>query len=750
MWLVVALALSITLDLSRSPLRPLPGVVTLLLLPGAAVLVALQTRPAKPAGRLVLAVSLSMVAIMVVGGLASLFGPPLGLAHPLDALPEWIFWALLAVIGLLICALKHSDPVTWIFQGVQVRHIYFVLASGLFVVLSVLGVARLNEAGNNHLAVLAMAAAVIALLVGVVGGWSRSSRWPLNALLYGASLSLLLSTSLRGAHLYGWDIQKEYGVASRTLSAGVWVIPANHDPFASMLSLTVLPAILHSLTGLYLLAFFQLVVPAILALLPVAVLCAANGVPRWVNRSRRVAPRPGLALAVVTGLIISSVAFSSLLVSITRQAMALTIVAAIVMVVFDRTMAIRPSRIVIGILVVSVSFTHYSTSYLLTGALLVAWGVGFVWSLRWLRTKRAARPQLRHVRSRRVINTALVVISLTSALGWNLAITRNNALSNASNAFTVEGAKIGVNAANGSGLPAPEFERVMIKELAVIDPWIISYPNSTSVHLTTRVPPPYNGWFHGLSALWNHLNFLVDEGLWVILGLSLLYGLLRLGRRQSDLFSADLLGLGVAGLVVGALSRFSGTLAALYTPERSAIVVAILMAVPVTMALDDLASTLAVRSKPIRTVSISAGLGLVAVYVLWATGLGTLIFGGYPPGSLTGKGLNAQQFTVSTTEYATAKWILVHTNSHDIVQTDLFGQLVLLSVPGKYALVSEIVPPGSNVGSFIYLSTPNLVFHNSQAETPDGSYYTQYRTPIAFFNEQYSVVYSTGSTRVYR
>src|ERR1035441_3276137 len=98
-----------------------------------------------------------------------------------------------------------------------------------------------------------------------------------------------------------------------------------------MLSLAVLPAILHSLTGLRLLAFFQLVVPAVLALLPVAVFCTVKSVPRWVNHGRRSEPRPGLAFAVVTGLIFSSVAFSSLLVSITRQAMAVTIFAVIVM-----------------------------------------------------------------------------------------------------------------------------------------------------------------------------------------------------------------------------------------------------------------------------------------------------------------------------------------------------------------------------------------------------------------------------------
>jgi uncharacterized membrane protein len=711
----------------------------------------LQTRPANPAGRLVLAVSLSMMAIMVVGGAASLVGPRIGLAHPLNAIPEWIIWVLVALIGLSICAFKQRDPVTWIFQSVRVRHGYFALASGLFVLLSLLGVAQLNYSGNNHLAAIATTVEVAALFVGIVGGWSRSSRWPLNSLLYGVSLALLLSTSLRGAHLYGWDIQKEFGVASRTLGTGLWVIPVNHDPFASMLSLTVLPAILHSLTGLRLLAFFQLVVPAILALLPVAVFCTIKSVPRWVNRGRRSEPRPGLAFAVVTGLIISSVAFSSLLVSITRQAMAITIFAVIVMVVFDRTMPIRPSRIVIGLLIVTVSFTHYSTSYLLAGSLVVAWGVGFAWSAGWLGTKRANRRQHHHeVRSRRVLNSALVVVALVSALGWNLAVTRNDALSNAANAFSVEGAGLKINAAQGSVVTAPEFERVMAKELAIYDPWIISYPRSNSVPLTSQVPPQYKGLVHGLSDWWSRLNFLLDEGLWALLGLSLLYGLLRLGRRQSDLFSVDLVGLAVAGLVLGALSRFSGTFAVEYSSERAAIVVAILLAAPVTMFLDDLAAAVVARRNPIPAVSLAAGMGVVAVYAVWATGLGALLFGGYPPGSLTGKGLNAQQFTVSTSEFATANWIRNHANSQDIVQTDFFGQLVLLSVPGTYAIVSEIVPVGVDVDSYVYLSTPNLRYHESQAETPDGRYSTQYRSTIAFFNQRYSIVYSTGSTRVYR
>jgi uncharacterized membrane protein len=740
----------ILLVLSHSPLAPLPGVVTLLLLPGATIMAHLRTRPANPATRFVLAVSLSIMMIMVVGGLASLFLPHVGLTHPLNAIPEWIFWVLIGLVGVGSCAFRRCDPALWLFHGVRTYHIYFGLASGLLVVLSLLGVAQLNYSGNNHLAVFATTLDIVVLLVAIVGSWGRSSRWPLNTLLYFVSLALLLSTSLRGAHLYGWDIQKEFGVASRTLSAGVWTIPASHDPFASMLSLTTLPVVLHSLTNLRLLAFFQLVVPAILALLPLAVFSTIRSVPRWINSGRRFVPRPGLAFAIVTGLIVSSVAFSSLLVSITRQAMAVTIFAAIVMVVFDRSISIRPARIIVGLLVIAVSFTHYTTSYLLAGTLLIAWGVGWVWSQGWLGTKKARLQEHRHnVHSRRVLSSALVVVAVVSALGWNLAITRNNALSNTANAFTIEGAKLKVNSVQGVSIPAPEFEKVLIKEYASIDPWIIPYTNSTSVHLSTQVSPQYKGIFHGLTTWWNRLNQLVDDGLWVLLGLSLLYGVFRLGRRQSDLFSADLVGLATAGLLIGGAARFSGTLAALYSPERAAIVTAILLAPPVTMYLDDLATIAMAHGIRVVRTSIAAGVAILIVFALWATGLGSLLFGGYPPGSLTGEGLNAQQFTISTTEFATAAWLRYHTNYRDVVQTDLFGQLVTLSVPGKYQLVPEIVPQDVDVGSYVYLSTPNLRNLETQADTVDEAFYTQYRSTIAFFNQNMSVVFSTGSTRVY-
>lgn len=750
-WLAVALVSSAVLVLLHSPLTPLPGVATLLLIPGAAVMSLLQTRPANIGGRTILAACLSMMAVMVVGGLASLLGPHIGVSHPLDALPEAVIWFFVAAFVLAFSAKQRRDPVTWIFEGVRTSQITWILASGILVVLSILGVAELNHSGNYHLALFSTILDVVVLIAGIVGGWSRTSRWPLNTLLYSTSLALLLSTSLRGGHLFGWDIQQEFGVASQTLRSGIWVVPANHDPYASMLSLTVLPTVLHSLARLRLLAFFQLVVPAILALMPVAVFCTVRSVPRWIT-SGRLAPRPGLAFAVVVGFVISSVAFSSDLVSITRQAMAMVMLTALVMVIFDRTILKRPAQITAGLLIVAISFTHYTTSYLLAIVLLCAWPAGLLWSRGWLGTPKERIEKHRYdMRPRRIINIVLVVVGLAAAFGWNIGITRNSALTAPSSAITTKGAGLATST-NSNYLAPPEFERLLVSELHQTESWIVPAPGSGSVQLRAIKAPSTPGVARPLAGTWNKLSFLVQESLWIVLGLSLLYGLFRVGRRRSYDYSSDLVGLAVAGLMIGGVLRFSGTLAAYYDPERAAILTAILLAAPATLFLDDLV-TLLYRAKRFRNrvvrASLGVGLAAVTVLIVEATGLSALFVGGQAPGSLSAGDLNVEEFAVSTPEFATATWLRENATSGNVVQSDLYGNLVLLSVPGSYDELNQIVPPEVNQGAYIYLSTVNLAELISQAQTDNGVYRGIYRTNIQFFNRNFNVVYSTGATRVY-
>jgi uncharacterized membrane protein len=171
------------------------------------------------------------------------------------------------------------------------------------------------------------------------------------------------------------------------------------------------------------------------------------------------------------------------------------------------------------------------------------------------------------------------------------------------------------------------------------------------------------------------------------------------------------------------------------------------------MLLDDLVSRSTSTTKSKETWINRVSLGLIAAYVavlvVGATGLGEVLVGGQAPGSLSASDLNVDNFTVSTPELATAAWLRSRVTYPNIVQADLHGQLVLLSEPGNYDLVDEIMPPEVDRGAYIYLSQVNLEDKFSQADADGGSFSTTYRSNVRFFNQKFYVVYSTGVTRVY-
>ena len=101
----------------------------------------------------------------------------------------------------------------------------------------------------------------------------------------------------------------------------------------------------------------------------------------------------------------------------------------------------------------------------------------FLWSKGWIGTPKAKREKHRgDVRSRQIINAALVVIAITAAFGWNLAITHNDALVAPASAVTAKGADFA--ATTGSEyVPPGDLERLLVSELRVGDKWIVPFPS---------------------------------------------------------------------------------------------------------------------------------------------------------------------------------------------------------------------------------------------------------------------------------
>ena len=94
--------------------------------------------------------------------------------------------------------------------------------------LAVFGANRLNNGASGNVTLIALA---MVALVGVFSvRWLRFTRESImSVVIYLVSLSLLLTTSLRGWYVTGHDIQQEYLVFQLTEAHGRWSMAYFHD-----------------------------------------------------------------------------------------------------------------------------------------------------------------------------------------------------------------------------------------------------------------------------------------------------------------------------------------------------------------------------------------------------------------------------------------------------------------------------------------------------------------------------------------
>ena len=93
------------------------------------------------------------------------------------------------------------------------------------------------------------AAAIVGTLIAAAALSARLDKALLEMVLYAAGLATVWASSLRGDPLYGFDIATEYQRLQLTVGSGIWHAAHPNDAYGAMLSITVMPAELHALTG---------------------------------------------------------------------------------------------------------------------------------------------------------------------------------------------------------------------------------------------------------------------------------------------------------------------------------------------------------------------------------------------------------------------------------------------------------------------------------------------------------------------
>ncbi len=699
----------------------------LLVLPGLLLLQALRVPGNAIASFPAYVPCASLVVLLTSGLVVDLAGPLLGVTEPLRAAPLTVGIEL-SCIGLLVAGWR-AGPETAIPWHWPKGHLRLLLPL-LLPLLAAIGALRLNNGHGSTVAVIAVAACC-ATLVGALVAAGRLDNAMLSIIVYAVALALTWGFSLRGDLVYGFDIASEYHAMQQTILAGIWHTSHVNDAYGAMLSVTVLPAEMHAVSGLSGLLVFKAVYPAIWAVFPVAVFHLAR---RVIN--------DGWAFAAAA-ITIAQQPFFQEMPALARQEIAMVLFAALVAAVLDSGLPRWPQLILVAVFSLGMAVSHYSTTYF--AIVMFAVAIVLQFGVSWYRKMPRFSPSM--------IVAAVAVIA--GAAIWYEPVTQS--ASNLVQFISVSEAH-GLNLLNGSGsllsrylqagsataISAADYARQVHAYYVAHMPFVHPLPDASqpayALHSSPTVSLPPR-WGLGLS-ISSRAQLLFAQIVNLVAAVAALCLVLR---KKSSILTRQIGLLGLGTLVLLAALRFSGTAAAAYNPERAFLQALVVLAGGLGWAFQ----TLARRGGYRRLAALVAAVAVViTVLVANASGLVNDMFGSGTDTNLANSGADYNDFDMSTPELAAASWLSHHAQPGQLIYADAFATLRLRAVMGsRPGMLSDITPLTINSQAWIYASRANVTQHSAVSDFANQD--STYAFPFGFLNSNYDLAYTNGTSEVY-
>jgi uncharacterized membrane protein len=724
-------ALAVLTPLHASWAVQLLLVPVLLIIPGVVLLRTLRVPGATIASSPIYVPAASILVLTGSGLAIDLIGPVMGISAPLRAAPLLIALEIVC-IGLLLCA-RGASPETQIPWSAVERPA--ALAWPLVLPLAgAAGALQLNSGHSNAVALI-----TIALVIGTLIIVFLRAHWYDDALLivvlFAVSLALMWSFSLRGDLVYGFDISSEYYSLNHTVMAGVWHVSHPNDAYGAMLSITILPAELHELSGVQTLLIFKVVYPVIAALFPPGVFCLAR---------RLLAGRWAFMAAA---LIVMQETFFQELPALARQEVATLLFTVLIAVLVDDTQSKRSVGrwSFVSLLSLGMVVSHYSTTYLAIP--LFALAVAFQWVLSWF------RPVPR-------VNGALLLALAISAVGaviWYGPVTHST--SNLSQFEQTADAKGIVLLPNQGGNPLStylqgeeiqtlspaQYQNYVRKYYKKTFPFVRPLPDASDPRYDLKAAndstPPVTPTLRPLSNGINLVDLLVQQLTNLLAGIAAVILVLR-RKAHAGASSVGLLSL--AGMTMLVLIRVSGTIADAYNPPRAFLQLLIVLSVAICWIFQRLGA----QMKWIRLwllMGCSASLG---IFLLGSTGFSNEFSGGGTASNLANRYVDYSRFVVNTQDLAAGAWVLKEARPGQIIETDRYGELRLATMSGsRSGLFGDITPETTDQHAWVYATRADFIDNLVQSET--ANYAETYAFPSLFLESNFNVVYTNGTSEVF-
>jgi uncharacterized membrane protein len=703
----------------------------LLVVPGVVLLRALRV-PGRAVASFPVYVPCASIVVLFASGLAvNLAGPLVGVAAPLRPGPLLAGLEITCFALLAASARAPSEvAIPWRSLAQRTRYAWPLLVA----LAAAAGALRLNSGHGNAVAAIALVACAVILVAGVILA-SRLDTALLAIILYAAELATMWSYSLRGDLVYGFDIATEYYDLQQTVANGIWYASHRGDAYGAMLSVTVMPAELHFLTGLPALLVLKVGYPVIGALFPVAIFYLARRVlsARW-------------AFAAAAFFVMQA-SFAEELPAIARQEIALVLFAALLAAICDSAIPRRARWALVVLLSLAMVTAHYSTTYV---AITV---IGLAVVLQWL----ASRIR----RDMPAITGAFAVaflVSLAGAFVWYGPVTHSAAseLLQLGQSLKANGLDLLPNRAAGQSpvatylqgntatpMPAGQYARMVHDHYAASVHYVtpLRAAGLPKYALRGSAPPVPPVRLPAVNGALN-LGSLVVQQLVYLLGT--IGALLMIVWRRTTVLARQVGVLALATVFLLALIRLSGTLADTYNQERALLQSTAVLAV----ALFWLVELLAGRGRWRRAVAAVLAAGGLAMMFLTTSGLSGVLFGGGTATNLANSGEDFERYYMTAPELASARWLGRSVQPGQLVYADRYAQLPLDAVAGiNRGVLGDVTPLTISEHAWVYAGRANVV--DGRGRALFGDHTVTYVFPARFLHANYDLVYTDGSSEVF-
>jgi uncharacterized membrane protein len=600
----------------------------------------------------------------------------------------------------------------------------------LLPVVAAAGAGRLTTGHGGAVAIAGVAACVAALAFALAFA-DRLSRTHVSALVFGVALALLWGYSLRSRFVYGYDVSSEFNFLDDTWRAGTWHSGHRDDAYGAMLSLTVLPSLLHGVAGTSTLLLLKVVYPAFVALFALGLFQLAT---RYVRARYAV-----LAVAII----ITQNYFFQQMPALARQELALLIFIALVAAVLQEGVARRVQLGLITVLAAGMVTAHYSTTYLALSLLGLAAAGGALLTL-------ARRP------TGNVVAVAVAFVACLACSGiWYGAVTHSTQnVSTFTSDLRDNGLDVLPNRAPGQSVvdaylngnqlvrvTGAQYEQSVQRQYALTRSYVKPLKAADQSRYRPQDAKLPGRAEAGAGTELRTLSLLASQSLNLVAVLAALALLLapRVAPRMRAigmLAAATFLALG--------LLRLSGTAANAYNQERAFVQSMVLLAIGVAFALQWFAGRL---PRIGRLVGVAFGIGLLTI-LFGTSGLRAQVFGGGETTNLANAGEDYERFYISPQELAAAHWLGAVSPSDQLRYADGYAQVRMFAegVSGR-GLLTGITPRTIDRHAWVYGTDVNVV--GGRVRGTVNRQYALFRWPGQYLDDYYNRVYSSGGSAVY-